>query len=290
MNKLVGSAQVIAIAAVLICPALALGQGARAGAAEEPQPISYGDEKVEATGVGISGGAIAGAELVVAVEALFGVKKLWPYLTFPIAGAVGGGVGGYYLEKASPKGAVALLVGSMALIIPTAILASSARAFDPEEEGAVSGDADGGFSLELGPSGAEQGDASTEVQSRPEGAPTDAVLPPGAEGPPAERMEGEEPEAAPSEESPEEEAAPEDESESGDGASARNDSARRSERLARIRRASAGSLFYMDGRGTAAISVPAVEVRPVAISAEDAAFGNDHALEIFVPLFRMDLP
>jgi hypothetical protein len=294
MKELLKAVQIAVLMSVFISPVFACAQEARSQPSDDAQPISYGNEGVDAKFVGISGGAIAGAEIVVAVEALFGVKELWPYLTFPLLGVAGGGVGGYFLEDASPKGAVALLVGGMALIIPTAILASSARAYNPEEEGAVGSDIEGGgeFSFELAPTGGEKEGASTEVESRPEGAPTDTVLPPGAEKPRDEKGAEPEPESEtePSEDSPDDEAAPEGGVQARREAAVQRNSARRSARLARIRRASAGSLFYMNNDGTAAISVPLVDVRPLRVSSEDAFFKTRQAIEVFVPLFRMDLP
>ncbi|MCP4674722.1 MAG: hypothetical protein GY854_04245 [Deltaproteobacteria bacterium] len=262
------------LVAAMLCPALATAQ-------EEGPPT--GNKPVEAKFVGVAGGVIAGAELVVIVEAIIGVKPLWPYLTFPLLGAAGGGVGGYFLEQNSKGGAVALLIGSMALSIPTVLMASSARAFDPEEEGAVAedGEAGGNYSFEQTPSGeAQPEDTSTEVESRPEGAPPEALPPPGTD-------DGGEvsPEPAPKPE-PKPEPKP---SEEGNFIKAKRQTVRAT-RSAEHRRATAGALLYLDSDGSAALTVPLIDVRPTLISREDAYLGVKPGVEVYVPLLRIDLP
>jgi hypothetical protein len=243
-------------------------------------PPGFGDDSLKATGVGISGGIIAGGEIVVAIEAAIGVDKLWAYLTFPFLGAAGGGVGGYYLEKASPGGAVALLVISMAAFIPTAIYASTAMAYNPEKEGAVQSDPKAGpspFSFEETPGEATTREAtSTEVQSD-EQPPADGTEPtPKADSPPAQTE-------SPAPPAPDQ-----------SGAEGPQSSLKQRKALAlrnKMKRAMAGSLLYVDGQGTAAVTVPFVDVRRNTGFPDDRRLGTPRrGLEVYVPLIRIDLP
>src|SRR6185295_3492421 len=61
-------------------------------------------EEIEATPKGIVGGALLGGEVVMLVEAAFGVKSGWVYILSGVAGAAGGGFVGSLIEKdADPK-------------------------------------------------------------------------------------------------------------------------------------------------------------------------------------------
>jgi hypothetical protein len=253
--RIVGTA---AIAAVLLVSAQALAQD------EQPEgPVPQPKEEVEAKGVGVSGGVLVGAELVLAIEAIIGVESVWPWIVFPALGGAGGGVGGYFLEKASPEGAVALLVSGMVFIIPTAVAVSASTAYDPAEEGAVEDTTGGGaYSFELAPTGEEPLDegTSTEVESRPEDVPEDApALPP--EGEPAE---------PPPAESPAPETPTEDQQ--------------------RLRHLTSGSLFHVGADLDAGFGVPAIDVRPSMRTGEEALLVENQGLEIHVPLIKIDIP
>jgi hypothetical protein len=90
---------------------------------------------ISATGKGITGGALLGAELVMSVEAVAGVKPAWAYLAGGALGAVGGGIGGYYVEQASdPRPSFYLLAAGMALIIPTTVGILQSTAYSPPAE------------------------------------------------------------------------------------------------------------------------------------------------------------
>lgn len=227
--------------------------------ADPSQAPTYGTDGVKATGIGIAGGAIAGAELVIALEALFGVDATWAYLTFPLVGAAGGGVGGYFLEQNAPTGAsVGLLVASVALIIPTIVVASVATAYDPGEEMAREAPGESGsYSFELAPelSGGEE--TRTEVEARPEGVPE------GASPPPA---------AAPPEPEPEtQEGEPED----GGEASLRRE------------RPATGSLFvYRRGSG-GALAVPGISVVPTSAAARTMSGASHAGVEVHVSLIKV---
>jgi len=97
----------------------------RTGAAQEADPVS-------ATGKGITGGALLGAEAVMLVEAAFEVKPAWAYVVGGLAGGIGGGVGGFFVEDSDPKLSMYLLAGGMALVIPTTVAVLSATRYEPK--------------------------------------------------------------------------------------------------------------------------------------------------------------
>jgi hypothetical protein len=88
-------------------------------------------QQASATGKGIAGGVLLGAEATIITEALFGVESPWIYWSSALGGAAAGGVGGYFVEaNAAPRVSFYLLVSGMALVIPTTIFyvdATSAR-------------------------------------------------------------------------------------------------------------------------------------------------------------------
>ncbi|GAC1351107.1 MAG: hypothetical protein NVSMB1_00980 [Polyangiales bacterium] len=99
-----------------------------------PEPASAQAE-VSGTGKGIVGGALLGGEVGLIGLSAFGAKQSWMYYVIPGAFAVGGGVGGYFIEKsASPQVSLGLLAGGMALIIPTVVITLSANAYHPGSE------------------------------------------------------------------------------------------------------------------------------------------------------------
>lgn len=92
-------------------------------------------EEVSPTGKGIAGGALVGAELVVFGEAIFGVRSTSAYLIGAGAGAVAGGVGGYFLEQGVDDGRIPayVLAGGLALLIPAIVVTLDATRFRPTE-------------------------------------------------------------------------------------------------------------------------------------------------------------
>jgi hypothetical protein len=85
-----------------------------------------------ATGKGTVGGALLGAEAVMLVEAAADVKQGWAYGLGGGLGAVAGGVGGFFAEDSGDaKLSLYLLVGGMALVIPTTVAVLSATAYEP---------------------------------------------------------------------------------------------------------------------------------------------------------------
>ena len=83
-----------------------------------------------ANSTGIVGGAFLGAETVLIVESLAGVEPAWAYIAGGTAGAIGGAFGGLYIqENTSTEVSMALLIGGLALVIPTSILVLNATAY-----------------------------------------------------------------------------------------------------------------------------------------------------------------
>jgi hypothetical protein len=91
-----------------------------------------GRAKASGLAKGTVGGALLGAELVLAVEAAADVQSPWAYLGGGLAGAAAGGVGGYFVEQnASPRVSMLLLAGGLTLAIPTTVAVLSATAYEP---------------------------------------------------------------------------------------------------------------------------------------------------------------
>jgi len=106
---------------------------ALAGASLTPL-AAHAAETTEAspTGKGIVGGALLGAELVMAGEAAFSVKPTWAYVVGGLAGGAAGGVGGYFVEQqGDARGPMLMLAGGLAFAIPTVVAVLSASAYEP---------------------------------------------------------------------------------------------------------------------------------------------------------------
>lgn len=115
--------------------AVALTFGSAAGAPQraEAQPTR---NQVEATPKGTIGLGLVGAELGFVVPALAGLDQVWAFIVFPIIGAAGGAVGGYFAIDSNDHEelAVAALAFGMAMVIPSLVITLSQTAYDPEEE------------------------------------------------------------------------------------------------------------------------------------------------------------
>jgi hypothetical protein len=90
-----------------------------------------GKHEADASPKGAVGVGLLGAETVMLVEAVIDVKPAWAYIVGGAAGAVGGGVGGYFIDQmGDARLSVLLLAGGMALAIPTTVAVLSATAYE----------------------------------------------------------------------------------------------------------------------------------------------------------------
>lgn len=100
--------------------------------------------QVTGTGKGIAGGALIGGEIGFLGLAAFNAKSSWLYYTVPPLLAIGGGVGGYFIEqgtKDSPEVPLFMLAAGMALVIPTVVITLSATTYRPGNEDSTPTDA-----------------------------------------------------------------------------------------------------------------------------------------------------
>ena len=97
-------------------------------------------DEIQGTPKAIIGGAFLGAEVVAIPMGIAGVRAGWAYAVFPGLGAIGGGIGGYFMDKAyddaktNAYGSAFMLAGGMALIIPTIVLILNATRYHPSAE------------------------------------------------------------------------------------------------------------------------------------------------------------
>ncbi|MDH5674909.1 MAG: hypothetical protein OEZ06_22455 [Myxococcales bacterium] len=88
---------------------------------------------------GMVGLGLIGAELGLVIPALAGAEGTWPYVVFPVLGAGGGAVAGYFLLESGgghPEAAVYTLTAGLALVIPALVVAVAATAYDYEADAA----------------------------------------------------------------------------------------------------------------------------------------------------------
>jgi hypothetical protein len=117
-----------------ICGAVATAMLAAIGASAPDAEAQQYQNPVSGTGKGAVGGALIGGEIGFLGLSAFGAKSGWLYATVPAALAIGGGIGGYYIEKsASPEVSMYMLAGGMALIIPTVVITLTATSYGSEE-------------------------------------------------------------------------------------------------------------------------------------------------------------
>lgn len=231
-------ARFVISAASLAAFTLALPNHARA---------DVGREAASGVAKGTVGGALLGAELVLAVEAAADVESPWAYIGGGIAGAAAGGVGGYFVEKnASPRVSMLLLAGGLTLAIPTTVAVLSATAYEPPADYLV-----------------DQPTADEPVADPPQTAPA-----PGATPAPTPA-----PGAAPSPTSP----AP--------SSSVPRRHHRRVARVRPLYLTPPALLDFSPGR--IALSVPAVEIAGTYTRAELAMYGLEQKTEVRVPFLNI---
>jgi hypothetical protein len=104
---------------------------------EDEDSMAVRPDPLKADFKGAVGLGLIGAELGFVVPALAGAKGVWPYIVFPVLGAGGGAVGGYFLlEKGDghPELAVGALTLGMALVVPAMVATIAATSYRPPEE------------------------------------------------------------------------------------------------------------------------------------------------------------
>jgi hypothetical protein len=118
--------------ALLVPPAQSFAQD------EEPVEVEpVAPDPLSADFKGMIGLGLIGAELGFVVPALAGARDTWVYIVFPVLGAGGGAVAGYFLLEQGdghPEAAVAVLTAGMALVIPALVVTLAATAYEPEAE------------------------------------------------------------------------------------------------------------------------------------------------------------
>ena len=135
----VGRGMMVAVvAAAMLIASFEVVPGRVAAQCSAPSPTC---SQVSADGKGMIGLGLIGLELGFIVPALIqeaaGTNEWWPYLVFPAVGAVGGVVGGYFVEQAtqnSPEIDVAILAIGMALVVPTLVATLALTAYDPGQD------------------------------------------------------------------------------------------------------------------------------------------------------------
>ncbi|HMI89851.1 MAG TPA: hypothetical protein VK509_00745 [Polyangiales bacterium] len=121
----------LALAAVCVTAAPAHAQD------DEDEDVMAEPHPLRADFKGAIGLGLIGAELGFVVPALAGAKGVWPYIVFPVLGAGGGAVGGYFLlEKGDghPELAVGVLTLGMALVVPAMVATIAATSYRPPEQ------------------------------------------------------------------------------------------------------------------------------------------------------------
>jgi hypothetical protein len=124
-----------ALAAVLaLAPALAHAQ--TTSGITTPQNVNH---PLDANVKGTIGGGLLGAELGFVIPALAGARDAWAFIVFPVIGAGGGAVAGYFLidKPNHAEAAVATLVAGMALVVPALVVTLAATAYEPDTEAAM---------------------------------------------------------------------------------------------------------------------------------------------------------
>jgi hypothetical protein len=116
--------------AFFVCTFIACAGIERTAAAQQA-PAAPPPTFASPAGKGIIGGALLGAEAVMLVEAAAETKPAWAYAVGGGLGAIGGGIGGFFAQDADPKVSLYLLVGGMALALPTTVAVLSAAAYEP---------------------------------------------------------------------------------------------------------------------------------------------------------------
>ena len=102
---------------------MALGSPRASSAQGEPiDPAAL--NQIEATPKGTIGLGLVGAELGLIIPSLAGLNEIWSLTVFPVVGAAGGALTGYFVldKPGREKGSVAALVVGLAGIVPAVLV------------------------------------------------------------------------------------------------------------------------------------------------------------------------
>ena len=112
------------------------GAPSQASAQTDPDPVATPGEQVDASPKGLIGLGIIGAELGLVIPAVAGLDETWSLITFPVVGFGLGAVAGHFLidENNNEKAAVAVLLTSLALVVPSIVITVAATAYDPVDD------------------------------------------------------------------------------------------------------------------------------------------------------------
>lgn len=148
--------------------AISLATFAAPTRAEAQSAMDMG-QQIDATPKGTIGLGIIGAEIGFAVPALAGLDGAWAYVVFPIIGAAGGAIGGFYAIDNNDKerAAVAMLAVGMALMVPTLVLTLAMTAYDPADDEADEADDSGGDAAADDAEGAGDGSETAAPAAEP---------------------------------------------------------------------------------------------------------------------------
>lgn len=119
--------------------------------------------RIDASPQGAIGTGLLGAEAVIMIEGLAGVRNRWVLLGTGVLGAAGGAVGGFFIDKAIDDAngpsevSTALLVAGLGLVIPTAIVFVNATMYRPDDSTIQEDNAPAAVPLEEGGAGAPRG-------------------------------------------------------------------------------------------------------------------------------------
>lgn len=117
------------LASSLLVVAALVGVAPSGALAQQPEEL---DSNIQGT-VGLG---LVGAELGLIIPALAGMDDAWPYIVFPVVGAGGGAVAGYFLldQPDHTEAGVVTLAAGMLLIVPTIVATLALTAYDPESD------------------------------------------------------------------------------------------------------------------------------------------------------------
>lgn len=94
------------------------------------------NNQIEADFKGAVGLGLVGAELGAVIPAIAGIDATWAYLVFPVVGAAGGGLAGYFAIDRADKVelSVVALTAGMALILPALIATLQLTSYDDDDQ------------------------------------------------------------------------------------------------------------------------------------------------------------